>query len=151
MKFQFLLSLLLLLTSQFVHAQDDVSFDWGQKIESINGTDVIIRMLEIDNNDNIYITGLFTDSINLGTISNPHLLTSSTGTPSGFIAKKDDLGNTLWARMIDVTNMVSLNFLTVHNNDIYVGGDYVGFPTDETPFPQTMLVDYVRVYQEAGQ
>jgi hypothetical protein len=24
----------------------------------------------------------------------------------------------------------------------------VGFPTLETPFPQTMLVDYVRVYQE---
>jgi beta-glucanase (GH16 family) len=33
--------------------------------------------------------------------------------------------------------------------NIAVGGDYVGFPTSETPFPQTMLVDYVRVYKEA--
>jgi beta-glucanase (GH16 family) len=32
--------------------------------------------------------------------------------------------------------------------NVAVGGDYVGFPTSETPFPQTMLVDYVRVYQE---
>ncbi len=32
--------------------------------------------------------------------------------------------------------------------NVAVGGNYVGFPTDETPFPQSMLVDYVRVYQE---
>ena len=32
--------------------------------------------------------------------------------------------------------------------NVAVGGDYVGFPTTGTPFPQTMLVDYVRVYQE---
>ncbi len=35
--------------------------------------------------------------------------------------------------------------------NIAVGGNYVGFPTAETPFPQTMLVDYVRVYQEKIQ
>lgn len=32
--------------------------------------------------------------------------------------------------------------------NIAVGGNYVGFPTSETPFPQTMYVDYVRVYEE---
>lgn len=31
--------------------------------------------------------------------------------------------------------------------NIAVGGNYVGFPTDGTPFPQTMTVDYVKVYQ----
>ncbi|WP_235298676.1 glycoside hydrolase family 16 protein [Portibacter marinus] len=30
--------------------------------------------------------------------------------------------------------------------NVAVGGNYVGFPTDQTVFPQTMLVDYVRVY-----
>ncbi len=34
--------------------------------------------------------------------------------------------------------------------NVAVGGNYVGFPTDQTPFPQTMLVDYVRVYKEAN-
>jgi beta-glucanase (GH16 family) len=34
--------------------------------------------------------------------------------------------------------------------NVAVGGNYVGFPTDETPFPTTMLVDYVRVYKEAN-
>ncbi len=32
--------------------------------------------------------------------------------------------------------------------NVAVGGTYVGFPTPDTPFPQTMYVDYVRVYQE---
>ncbi len=34
--------------------------------------------------------------------------------------------------------------------NIAVGGNYVGFPTLQTPFPQTMLVDYVKVYKEAN-
>ncbi|MEZ4911912.1 MAG: glycoside hydrolase family 16 protein [Saprospiraceae bacterium] len=32
--------------------------------------------------------------------------------------------------------------------NIAVGGNYVGFPTEKTPFPQQMIVDYVRVYKE---
>lgn len=32
--------------------------------------------------------------------------------------------------------------------NLAVGGNYVGFPTSETSFPQTMLVDWVRVYRE---
>lgn len=31
--------------------------------------------------------------------------------------------------------------------NVAVGGNYVGFPTAGTPFPTTMLVDYVRVYE----
>ncbi|HMO33099.1 MAG TPA: glycoside hydrolase family 16 protein [Lacibacter sp.] len=32
--------------------------------------------------------------------------------------------------------------------NVAVGGNYVGFPTTGTPFPQTMLIDYVRVYKQ---
>ena len=32
--------------------------------------------------------------------------------------------------------------------NVAVGGSYVGFPTSETPFPQSMIIDYVRVYKE---
>ena len=41
----------------------------------------------------------------------------------------------------------------VFDHDFYiimnlaVGGSFVGPPNDQTVFPQTMLVDYVRVYQ----
>lgn len=34
--------------------------------------------------------------------------------------------------------------------NVAVGGNYVGFPTSQTPFPQRMTVDYVRVYREAN-
>lgn len=32
--------------------------------------------------------------------------------------------------------------------NVAVGGNYVGFPTAQTPFPQKMIIDYVRVYEE---
>ncbi len=32
--------------------------------------------------------------------------------------------------------------------NVAVGGTYVGFPTSQTPFPQTMEIDYVRVYEQ---
>jgi len=32
--------------------------------------------------------------------------------------------------------------------NVAVGGNYVGFPTSQTPFPQKMIIDYVRVYKE---
>lgn len=34
--------------------------------------------------------------------------------------------------------------------NVAVGGNYVGFPTAQTPFPQKMTIDYVRVYQEVN-
>jgi len=32
--------------------------------------------------------------------------------------------------------------------NVAVGGTYVGFPTSQTPFPQVMVVDYVKVYKK---
>jgi beta-glucanase (GH16 family) len=37
------------------------------------------------------------------------------------------------------------NFFILLN--VAVGGSFVGFPTSGTPFPQTMTVDYVKVYK----
>lgn len=34
--------------------------------------------------------------------------------------------------------------------NLAVGGNYVGFPTAQTPFPQKLIIDYVRVYQETN-
>lgn len=32
--------------------------------------------------------------------------------------------------------------------NIAVGGNFVGFPTADTPYPQEMIIDYIRAYQE---
>lgn len=32
--------------------------------------------------------------------------------------------------------------------NVAVGGSFVGFPTDGTPFPQSMFIDYVKVYKQ---
>lgn len=53
----------------------------------------------------------------------------------------DDLGNRKW--VFDHDFFILLN--------VAVGGQWPGYPDDTTTFPQTMLVDYVRVYQLAGE
>lgn len=50
-----------------------------------------------------------------------------------------DVGSNQWV-FNDNTFYIILN--------VAVGGTFVGPPNDGTPFPQTMLVDYVRVYSE---
>jgi beta-glucanase (GH16 family) len=32
--------------------------------------------------------------------------------------------------------------------NVAVGGNFVGFPTSQTPFPQSLIVDYIRVYKQ---
>ena len=46
-----------------------------------------------------------------------------------------------------MTSVLSVAIASVILN-VAVGGGFVGFPTSDTPFPQIMLVDYVRVYEE---
>lgn len=33
--------------------------------------------------------------------------------------------------------------------NVAVGGNYVGYPTSGTPFPQSMIIDYLRVYKKS--
>ena len=33
--------------------------------------------------------------------------------------------------------------------NVAVGGNYVGYPTSGTPFPQSMYIDYVKVYKHS--
>jgi len=47
----------------------------------------------------------------------------------------------------DVPNWVFDNPCFIILN-VAVGGNYVGFPTANTPFPQKLIVDYVRVYSK---
>jgi beta-glucanase (GH16 family) len=59
--------------------------------------------------------------------------------------------NTLYQRI--TPDQVSGNWVFDHPFfiilNVAVGGNYLGFPTSQTPFPQTMFVDYVKVYREA--
>ena len=58
----------------------------------------------------------------------------------------DKLYNTITPKDEDVAGEWVFNdeFYIIMN--VAVGGDYVGSPTNQTVFPQEMLVDYVRVY-----
>jgi beta-glucanase (GH16 family) len=58
--------------------------------------------------------------------------------------------NTLYKRITpnDVTGQWVYNHPFYVLLNVAVGGSYAGYPNDLTPFPQTMYVDYVRVYKE---
>jgi len=58
-----------------------------------------------------------------------------------FTFTPDDLGNRKW--VFDKDFFILLN--------VAVGGIWPGYPDETTVFPQTMLVDYVRVYQLAEE
>jgi len=53
----------------------------------------------------------------------------------------EDLGGDRWVFDHDFFLLMNLA----------VGGNWPGFPDETTTFPQTLLVDYVRVYQLAGE
>ncbi len=57
----------------------------------------------------------------------------------------DYLYNRIRAKDIDGEWVFDHSFFLILN--VAVGGSYVGFPNPNTPFPQSMVVDYVRVYK----
>ncbi len=57
----------------------------------------------------------------------------------------DYLYNRVRAKDIDGEWVFDHSFFLVLN--VAVGGSYVGFPNPNTPFPQSMVIDYVRVYR----
>jgi beta-glucanase (GH16 family) len=59
----------------------------------------------------------------------------------------DDLYQTVSPENVPGTWVFDHPFFIILN--LAVGGNYVGPPNESTVFPQTMLVDYVRVYEEA--
>lgn len=60
------------------------------------------------------------------------------------------LDNFLYQRITpqDVTGQWVYNTPFFILLNVAVGGNYVGFPSAATPFPQSMVIDYVRVYKE---
>lgn len=95
-------------------------FLWAKQIGG-NGRDEA-RSLVIDDNDNIYVVGLFENTINFSTDTSVRTFTSR-GNEDAFIIKLDSLGEISWARtygglLYDAANNICLDA----NNNIYLTG-----------------------------
>ena len=82
--------------------------------------------IEIDQNNNIYTTGYFYNTIDLDPNSSTFNLTSNGGTDA-FIQKLDMNGNFIWAKsMGSAGSEVGYNIVSDNNGNIYTTGAFIG-------------------------
>jgi hypothetical protein len=78
--------------------------------------------LATDNNQNIFITGIYRDSLKIGS-----LIFGNPGTAAGklFLAKFNPAGNLLWTRNSSSSNTIyDYSLATDGHNNIYIAGEY---------------------------
>src|ERR1041385_3494601 len=90
-------------------------------IKSVGGYNIDSpSSLAVDNNNNIYMTG-----VNFGTaVFDTITLTNTSGFPNAFIAKFDNGGNVQWAKTIGNTDWDQGGGIAVHNNNLYISGTF---------------------------
>lgn len=98
---------------------------WAKKIGSIQGTDYA-SAIALDGNGNIYITGVFEQTVDFDPGAGTAELTGI-GRGDVFIAKYDPSGNYLWAKRmgdyeIDAGDAIALDA----NGNVYITGTFVG-------------------------
>jgi hypothetical protein len=90
-------------------------------IKSVGGYNIDApSSLAIDNNNNIYMTG-----VNFGTaVFDTITLNNTSGFPNAFIAKFDSGGDVQWAKTIGNTDWDQGGGIAVHNNNLYISGTF---------------------------
>ncbi len=73
--------------------------------------------LSIDSQDNVYIVGKFSGTINFDPLNSPQGQVTSSGNLDGIIVKYDSNGNFLWCRKIGGSSLDRVLHIQVDNND----------------------------------
>lgn len=83
--------------------------------------------MAVDAQDNIYLVGMFLDSVDFDPSANNYFLYNDS-TPDGFIQKFNPNGNLLYANNYNVKhNLFSTDFVrTKHTGEVYIGGHFEG-------------------------
>jgi hypothetical protein len=106
-----------------VHAYTQ-NFEWakqmgGQNIDEGNA-------INVDNNGNVYSTGLFEGTVDFDPSSNTFNLTSNGGYDI-FISKLDNNGNFVWAKQFGANGQdVGYSIATDNNGNLYATGHFMG-------------------------
>jgi len=112
--------LMLLLTD--VNAQ---THKWAESFSSQNSVRVI--GIDLDNQDNTYAVGTFTDTVKVQDITLKNIKTPING-PACFLSKQDKNGKILWMRSIQRNSTSSMTIASVNvvtNNKIVVYGSFL--------------------------
>ncbi|HYV55461.1 MAG TPA: T9SS type A sorting domain-containing protein [Chitinophagaceae bacterium] len=89
-------------------------------IKSVGGYNIdFSSSLAIDNNNNIYMTG-----VNYGTAVFDTITLNNFSGPNAFVAKFDSAGNVQWAMAIGSTDWDEGGGIAVQNNNLYITGTF---------------------------
>jgi len=109
----------------FVHKFDDEgNFIWARHFKGTN--DDYARDIAVDDSGNVYITGMFQDTVDFD--PGPGVLLLSSGYYFDmFLCKLNGLGQLLWVNQFESTNASYSNSVALDNNGgVYMAGGYGG-------------------------
>ena len=114
---------------------DAGDFIWAKQLESTSGYSWASKVV-IDPNQNFYVAGQFTGSIDCDP-STASLLFQAVGEYDGFIIKFHSNGNLIWARATQGTKQIFVHDAACdQNGNLFVGGAFAG-KVDFDPGPST--------------
>lgn len=116
----------------FIQKMDaDGNFLWAH---NIGGTNVDIAMgVTTDSDDNIYVTGVFSEEVDFDPDpDNEIFISPDTSPPGTFVVKLDPDGNVLWAAGFSGNFSYPIDLVTDGNNDLILTGNFSG-DTDFDP------------------
>jgi hypothetical protein len=95
---------------------------WAKSFEPGNHSGMTLCDLELDNDNNIYLTGGFSGTINFDGTS----VTHGTSSSGSVIIKYESGGNLIWHKQLgdDNAHLVHIGGIACHGNDIYLSGNY---------------------------
>ncbi len=130
-----LVSILILFFSISINSQTQFNFAKAWKGQTNEAATCLVE----DNNGNIYVGGVFRDTVDF----DPTIVTNkigSKGSDDGFISKFDANGNYLWTRTIEGTSSESVTKLKINaSSELVVLGEFSGV-TDFDPSLSTQTI-----------
>jgi hypothetical protein len=107
-----------------IKSNKDGNFIWAKQIEA--RVDCRVVALEIDENDNMYLIGIFSDSIDLDP-GPAKVKVRTKGVNDVYITKLDPDGNFIWGKTFGGSSQDYVHGLAVSSGgDIYTSGEFTG-------------------------
>lgn len=114
------------------------NFIWVKKMGSTN-TDRALAVSS-DMSNNIYLTGMFTNTVDFDPNAGTTNLTSS-GSFDVFVLKLSDIGNLIWAKKMGGSSAdVAYSIITDATGNVYTTGEFQGGAADFDPGPGTAII-----------
>ena len=96
------------------------NYNWGKSIQKCNSVS-----MDLDNSQNIYITGIFNDTADMD--PGPGIFNLTASGQSAYIIKLNQIGNFIWARALIDTTFIEPKCLVVGNTEIYTMGQFLNY------------------------